>query len=425
MFMAVIACYTRINDGLELQKEYDGYLEQARNAREEKIYVDSKYYYNKAIEMHPDLDIYLEAGAMFVEEGNKREIESWENTVLELYPKEPRAYQYAIEYEKQLGDYRRCFELSNIVHKRGIDTEELVALMEDIEYQYNLGSASYDQVYDYNFEYAIVKKDEMYGLVSASGTQVLDCEYIQLGAYNGEILPVQDGNKEFNFIDIEGNRKLNIIDSIPISRLGSCRENVYTAGIDGEMYYIDMSNKIILGPYEEAGAFNNGMAAVKKDGMWYLIDKEGNTVSKGYEGFALDSEGMAVRNSTVMAKTSEGYILLGLDGKQIGDMTYEDVRYFADKTYAAVKTGGKWGFIDNKGQLVIAAEYEDAKSFQNGYAPIKKNGKWGYIDMEGNIVIRPVFQQAHSMSSKGVAFVQDEKGKWNMLELMRSQYSDD
>ena len=254
---------------------------------------------------------------------------------------------------------------------------------------------------------------------------MLDCKYIQLGVYTGEVLSVQDENKEFNFIDIGGNRKRNIIDDITISRLGSWRENVYTAGINGEMYYVDASNKVILGPYEDAGAFNNGMAAVKRDGTWYLIDKEGNIVSKGYIGFEQDSEGIAVRNSTIMAQTAEGYILLGLDGKQIGDKVYEDVRHFGDKTYAAVKIDGKWGFIDNQGQLVLEAEYEDAKSFQNGYAPIKKNGKWGYIDINGNIVIRPVFQQAQSISSKGVSYVQDETGKWNKLELLRNKYSDE
>lgn len=425
IFMAVLACYSRINNGLELQKEYDGYLNQARTARDEKIYVDSKYYYNEALKMYPSLDIYLEAGAMLVEEGNKSDIEKWEDTVLELYPKEPKAYEYAIEYEKQLGDYKRCFELSTIVQKRGIATQELVALMDDIQYEYSLGVTSYEWVFDYNFEYAIVKENEMYGLVSTSGNEVLDCKYIQMGVYSGEVLPVQDENKEFNFIDIEGNRKLNIIDNITISRLGSCRENVYTAGINGEMYYVDMANKVILGPYEDAGAFNNGIAAVKKDGIWYLIDKEGNTVSKGYVGFAQDAEGLVVRNSTIMAQTMEGYILLGLDGKQIGDMVYEDVRHFADKTYAAVKIDGKWGFIDNQGQLVLEAEFEDAKSFQNGYAPIKKNGKWGYIDMNGNIVIRPVFQQAQSISSKGVSYVQDETGKWKKLELLRNKYSDE
>ena len=38
-------------------------------------------------------------------------------------------------------------------------------------------------------------------------------------------------------------------------------------------------------------------------------------------------------------------------------------------------------------EIIIAPQYEDAKGFNDGYAAVKKDGKWGYIDEEGNVVV--------------------------------------
>ena len=38
-------------------------------------------------------------------------------------------------------------------------------------------------------------------------------------------------------------------------------------------------------------------------------------------------------------------------------------------------------------EVIIAPQYEDAQRFSDGFAAVKKNGKWGYIDEEGNVVV--------------------------------------
>lgn len=76
---------------------------------------------------------------------------------------------------------------------------------------------------------------------------------------------------------------------------------------------------------------------------------------------------------------------------------YEDhERFFAG--LAAVKIGGKWGFIDGVGALVIPAIYDDVDfdennqllnyySFRGGFAPVRLNGEWGVIDRIGETVL--------------------------------------
>lgn len=55
--------------------------------------------------------------------------------------------------------------------------------------------------------------------------------------------------------------------------------------------------------------------------------------------------------------------------------------------YTAVKIDNKWGFADSTFQIVIACQYDGARSFQgNGLAAVCKEGKWGIIDKTGKII---------------------------------------
>lgn len=52
---------------------------------------------------------------------------------------------------------------------------------------------------------------------------------------------------------------------------------------------------------------------------------------------------------------------------------------------------------------------------------LKKNGKWGFIDENGEIVIRAQFEDARDFNDKGNVFVKDGT-QWRLLELLRNNY---
>jgi hypothetical protein len=112
----------------------------------------------------------------------------------------------------------------------------------------------------------------------------------------------------------------------------------------------------------------------------------------------------------------------------------------AQEHLAAAKTNGKWGFIDKKGNFVIAAQYDKVLSFSDGLAAVNigyqfdaKNadnchtGKWGFIDSQGKWVIEPSFEAAEQFDDglakvnqgavyrayKGVTLM---GGKWGFLQ---------
>jgi WG containing repeat len=61
---------------------------------------------------------------------------------------------------------------------------------------------------------------------------------------------------------------------------------------------------------------------------------------------------------------------------------------------AAVKIGGKWGYIDDQGSLVIPPKFAGAWFFSDGLASVKlteRSPLWGFIDRKGDVVIQPQF----------------------------------
>ncbi len=57
-----------------------------------------------------------------------------------------------------------------------------------------------------------------------------------------------------------------------------------------------------------------------------------------------------------------------------------------------IRRNGKYGFVDEKGQLRIANRYDSVRAFQNGLAPIKLIGLWGFINTADKIVIQPNYE---------------------------------
>jgi hypothetical protein len=73
---------------------------------------------------------------------------------------------------------------------------------------------------------------------------------------------------------------------------------------------------------------------------------------------------------------------------------------------AVVERGGKLGFINQAGDLVIGTKYDKGCvcGFSEGFAVIKRNDKWGFVDKNGNEVVPPQYEKASSFKN-GLAVV--------------------
>ncbi len=79
-----------------------------------------------------------------------------------------------------------------------------------------------------------------------------------------------------------------------------------------------------------------------------------------------------------------------------------------------VKLNGKWGYVDPSGRLVIAPRFDQASDFFTDLTSVRVGDKWGFIDRSGRMVIAPRFDEA-SPFLRGAAHVRSG-GEWMAID---------
>lgn len=81
-------------------------------------------------------------------------------------------------------------------------------------------------------------------------------------------------------------------------------------------------------------------------------------------------------------------------GQLIVKPVLKNTGHFVEDLACAENDNEKWGFIDKKGNWVIAGLYDKYGHFNKGWAAVVFEGKYGFIDKMGQWVIPPTFEYA-------------------------------
>lgn len=82
--------------------------------------------------------------------------------------------------------------------------------------------------------------------------------------------------------------------------------------------------------------------------------------------------------------------------------------------FVVVGNGGKYGYADLSGRIVVALSYEGAMPLTDGLAPVCIDGRWGFIEPDGFPAITCRYQQVRPFS-EGRSAVQLD-GKWGFID---------
>ena len=126
--------------------------------------------------------------------------------------------------------------------------------------------------------------------------------------------------------------------------------------------YINTDGQLVIkDEYDDLREFSDGLAAASKNGLWGYIDKSGNEIIPiRYRRVKTFTEGIAVAQDLL-----GNFHLFTSTGAIVEDsLNYEDVSFFQDGN-AIVEKGHLFGFIDTKGEEVIAPKYESASAFMS------------------------------------------------------------
>ncbi|MEO1435746.1 MAG: WG repeat-containing protein [Bacteroidota bacterium] len=223
----------------------------------------------------------------------------------------------------------------------------------------------------------------------------------------------------------------------------------------GKMGYIDQNGLlIILDMYERARDFSNGLAAVRKNGLWGFIDPLGSSIieptyvsvgqfSEGYCSVVNEAgqvgyidqlgnwvlppvylEALEFHNgrACVLGKASdqsEAWGVINTDGEPIvgfGGIANDriDLPMYAEGLLAAIDpTSGKFGYLDTNGEWAIEPGFDEAKPFSEGLAAVFASNRWTYIDEKGKPRIEGLQILEGGAFKNGLAPVQDVHGNWS------------
>ena len=94
----------------------------------------------------------------------------------------------------------------------------------------------------------------------------------------------------------------------------------------------------------------------------------------------------------------------------------ENTEILATNTIFLSKKDGKYGYVNEKGIVIVDYIYEDATE-QNkyGYVAVKRDGKWGSLDAKGKVV-------AQCTNTLENVFVVDFIGKWHLASDINANY---
>ncbi|TDG00939.1 DUF3298 domain-containing protein [Paenibacillus piri] len=229
--------------------------------------------------------------------------------------------------------------------------------------------------YEYAFDFqtnglAVVQAHGHNGLINASG------QYVAKPVYNS-ISPFSEGravvidNRGFRVIDEKG----RFVTRKAYGYIGSYKNGraVFSIQSGGQSRYgyLDLQGSEAIAPqFVEAGDFDRNKAVVK------IKDNE--------------------------------YALIGLDGARLAVYPFASVGPLGDGLLSfQEKAQGKYGYIDEKGTVVIQPAFTDALPFQDGRAVVNTaegyKATYGLIDKQGGYIIQPSYNEIRILGEQRLA----------------------
>lgn len=272
-------------------------------------------------------------------------------------------YLYAMEFGEGLYTFAATEESGRLLY--GLISREGTYVM----------SPRYTNVRPFSDGYAAVELDEKWGYIDEKGVLVIDCAYREAYDFHDGRAAVRP-NSTFGYIDPDGEMAIEpqfekagdfgsdmafvtkddkryIINKIGTRITSLSKEDgekyqehyaVLHSSERGYCFFNESRSRVFSKFFEEARNFSDNLAAVKLNGKWGFIDKNGTEV------------------------VSARFIA-------VGD--------YANDRAAMQDETGKWGYIDRTGDIIIPCEYDVAGQFYLNVAVVKKGTVTGIVTKDG------------------------------------------
>ena len=261
----------------------------------------------------------------------------------------------------------------------------------------------------YKSEYIIINENNKYGLISTSGTVLIEPKYEEVKYLGSPTLFAIKEADTWKTINVED--KSIIIDGGYEDIIEAKSENIIIKK-DGKYGVISKANEEKIEPqYENLKYAFSIYYIAKKDGKYGIINSENQTVIPfEYQNMLYMENGGFVQadkndTETVIFDNNLGQKVVGIVSEVNIEKGYikvyanNEYKYYNFKleekkssdlltanTLFLSKKDGKYGYVDKSGNVVVDYIYEDGTEQNSvGFAAVKKDGNWGSINKVGAI----------------------------------------
>lgn len=396
--------------------KYNALLADAQYQEDVNVFKRAVVDYAECLKIYDkDINIHLKMANDLLKINNPSDFISKCNGIIELFPKDERAYILEANYYLKQNQFTQLINVLKQAKQNVPSSKTIQQLYDDNAFRFDYLMGKYDEALPFDSGYSAVKVGNKWGFAQMNGDLCLKPEFDYAASFLTNNLAAVKLNGEYYFIDTMGDRALATKEKY--EALFSFSQGLAPAAQNGKYGYVQSDFKKGNFQWDYASNYLDSIAAVKKDGKWGLIDLNGKFITGlDYDDIKLDKDNLSFVNGVAFAKQNGKYVMLNSKGDKIGSTSFDDAKVFFSKEYAAVKVGDKWGYVNEKGEIKINPQFEDAQSFSIGLGAVKVNGKWGYINYNGKIVIDCQFNDAMPFSNKGIAVVKDSD-KYRFIQL--------
>jgi len=156
-----------------------------------------------------------------------------------------------------------------------------------------------------------------------------------------------------------------------------------------------------LTEFDSVDIYYDGLARIMKDQLYGYVNTKGEIVIyPKFEEAGSYSEGLTL----VTDENKETYMLDTTGSKAILNNNYRLVNNFSDGLAEVLLNNFRPAYIDKNGTVVLGPFQHYVGEFSNGFAMVQIGGKFGYMDQSGKIIIKPIYESAY-IFKLGVALV--------------------
>jgi hypothetical protein len=416
-----LAWFVFISGNINSEKKYTENVTAADKFMEMNLYQKAIESYSDALKVKESFEVRMKLIDAYLQSytdgtTTKSEYKKALESACVVYPESEELWDSLINMQMDSLNYKGAYSTIKKAINAGVSGEIFDSLKKEVVFSYTTSRKAYADFRTSPQGGCTVFDGANWGDNKNQG-ELDDCEYEYISPLNSDNLAIYRNSIDTRLIDGDGVVQAYITTEFSEARAyGDGFVPVKTE--KGWAYLNCTEDEITSTDYEDASSFADGVAAVKQSGEWMLVDTSFTPINeKRFSDIKLYSNGAFSYKGIMVASEGEEYYLFNTKGERVNEIPHANLDLYYGSYVAFKDDSGIWGYMDKKGNEVIAPQYQMAKSFSNGYAAVYDGENWGFINQSEEQIIDYTFLYADYFTKDGSCIVETSEDCYRQIQL--------